>query len=242
MKKLLPAIFTGFAFLFLGFSITKIVLEDPDDQGGDMVNTRIMSEAFQRKWIFVSETSAIIYWQLEEIGLSANSYVEYGKTEKLGFKTLMTKKPRWAHWHRLKGLESGEIYYYRMVFVDPAGEYKTESEILKIEPEIKENAIRIPGDMSGSTPYILDQTDRLLLQGLPWTWTGIPSFLEITARNRCMVSGLRIRGIPGYATGTLHRGIDPVITVLQYPASTGLSQQKYPVSVPRSIYRMLFPC
>ncbi len=163
MKKLIPAVFTAFAFIFLGFSITRIVLEDPGDVSGDMVDTSIRSEAFQRKWTFVSETSAIIYWQLEEIGLSANSYVEYGKTEDLGKQTAITKKPRWSHWHRLKGLESGETYYYRMVFVDPSGEYKTESEILKMKPEIKENVIRIPGDMPGSTPYILDQTDAYYL-------------------------------------------------------------------------------
>lgn len=159
MKKLIPAVFTAFAFLFLGFSITKIVLEDPGDLSGDMVDASVRSEAFHRKWTYVSETSAIIFWQLEEIGLSANSYVEYGQTQDLGKQTAITKKPRWSHWHRLKGLESGETYYYRMVFVDPTGEYKTESEIFKIKPEIKENAIRIPGDMSGPTPYILDQTD-----------------------------------------------------------------------------------
>jgi len=159
MKKLIPAVFTGIAFIFLGFSITNIVLEDPGDLSGDMVDIRIRSEAFQRKWTYVSETSAIIYWQLEEIGLSANSYVEYGKTKDLGQQTAITKKPRWSHWHRLKGLESGETYYYKMVFVDPTGKYKTESEILNVKPEIKQNVIRIPGDMSGSTPYILDQTD-----------------------------------------------------------------------------------
>ena len=162
-KNILPAIFTVLAFLFLGFSITGIVLEDPGDQGGNMVDTRIRSEAFQRKWTFVSETSAIIYWQLEEIGLSANSYIEYGKTEDLGKQTAITKKPRWSHWHRLKGLEPGETYYYRMVFVDPSGVYRTESEILKIKPEKKDNAIRIPGDMTGSTPYILDQKDAYYL-------------------------------------------------------------------------------
>ena len=162
-KKILPAIFAGLAFLFLGFSITRIILEDPGDQGGDLFNTNIRSEAFQRKWTFVSETSAIIYWQLEEIGLSANSYIEYGKTEDLGKQTAITTKPRWSHWHRLKGLEPGETYYYRMVFVDPSGEYKTESEILNIKPEKKNNAIRIPADMSGSTPYILDHKDAYYL-------------------------------------------------------------------------------
>ncbi len=159
MKKIIPPIFAGFAFLFLGFSITSIVLEDPAGEDGQKLNSNIENEAFQRTWTYVSETSAIIYWQLDDISESANSFIEYGKTENLDQQTVITKKPRWAHWHRLKGLESGEIYYYRMVFVDPTGEYKTESEILKIKPVMKDNAIRIPGDMTGSTPYILDQTD-----------------------------------------------------------------------------------
>jgi len=134
MKKLLPAIFTGLAFIFLGFSISKIVLEDPGDQGSDMLKARIRSEAFQRVWTYVSETSAIVYWQLDEISLSANSYVEYGKTESLGEQTEMTKKPRWAHWHRLKGLAPGDTYYYKMVSIDPAGGIRTESEIFQIKP------------------------------------------------------------------------------------------------------------
>ncbi len=37
------------------------------------------SKAFQRTWSYVSETSAILYWQLEDISLSANSFIEYGK-------------------------------------------------------------------------------------------------------------------------------------------------------------------
>ncbi len=163
MKKLLPAIFTGFSFLFLGFTFTSIVSENPADQGSQMLNTSIENEAFQRTWTYVSETSALIYWQLEEISLSANSYIEYGKTEDLGKQTTMTKKPRWAHWHRLKGLEPGETYYYRMVSVDPENSNKTMSEILKIKPEKKENVIRIPGDMTGPTPYILDQKDAYYL-------------------------------------------------------------------------------
>ena len=163
MKKLIPPIFAGFAFLFLGFSITRIVLDDPSDQGSQMLNTSIENEAFQRTWTYVSETSAIIYWQLDDISKSANSFIEYGKTESLGRHTAMTKKPRWAHLHRLKGLEPDVTYYYRMVSVDPISNNRTESEILKIKPEKKENAIRIPGDMTGPTPYILDKTDAFYL-------------------------------------------------------------------------------
>ncbi len=147
MKKIHFLFLSGIAFLFLGFSISKIALEGPSNV------------AFQRTWSYVSETSAVIYWQLEDISLSANSFVEYGKSESLGKQTPATKRPRWAHWHRLNELDPGATYYYRMVSVDPINNKRTNSEIYKIETEKKKDAIRIPVDMTGSMPYILDQKD-----------------------------------------------------------------------------------
>ena len=57
MKKIHFLLLSGIAFLFLGFSISKIALEGPSNV------------AFQRTWSYVSETSAVIYWQLEDISL-----------------------------------------------------------------------------------------------------------------------------------------------------------------------------
>ncbi len=139
---------TGIAILLLGFACQGSAADR-------MAQTN--NDAFQRVWTYVSETSAVIYWQLEEISLSANSFVEYGKTKSLGKQTVATKNPRLAHWHRLKQLEPGETCYYRMVFVDPTGSHRTESEIFEINPQKKQDAIRIPGDMDGTTPYRLDQ-------------------------------------------------------------------------------------
>ena len=159
--------------ILTGFLYSKIqavhVNESPDPK----------SEAFQRTWSYVSETSAVIYWQLADISLSANSFVEYGTTESLGKKTTTTKKPRWAHWHRLNGLDPGEACYYRMVSVDPASNKRTESKIFKINPEKKNDAIRIPGDIIGSTPYILDQKDAYYILTEDITAEG--TAIEITA-------------------------------------------------------------
>jgi len=116
-------------------------------------------EAFKRAWTYVSETSAVIYWQLEDISQSATSYVEYGKTKELGSRTDQTLKPRWAHFHRLHGLESGETYFFRRVSVDPENQQKTEGKVLTLKPEKKNDAIRIPEDLPEATPYILDQKD-----------------------------------------------------------------------------------
>ncbi len=145
MKKLIFTLLAGTVFLLQGFSISTD------------------HEAFQRVWTYVSETSAVVYWQLEDISLSANSFIEYGKTKRLGEQTEITSKPRWAHWHRLKGLEPGKTYYCRMVSIDPDNQKRTESEIFEINPQIKKEAIRIPDDLSGSTPYILDQKDALYI-------------------------------------------------------------------------------
>ncbi len=144
----------GLVILLLGFACTGTAA-----QRADQVN----NEAFQRIWTHVSETSAVIYWQLDDISKSANSFVEYGKTKSLGEQTLPTKKPRLAHWHRLKQLESGETTFYRMVSIDPRDGKRTQSEIFEIHPQKKENAIRIPGDISGSSPYVLDQKDALYI-------------------------------------------------------------------------------
>ena len=48
--------------------------------GGDL-------PGFARHWMFVSETSAVIVWQLDDISQAATSRVEYGPTPALGSAT-----------------------------------------------------------------------------------------------------------------------------------------------------------
>lgn len=114
--------------------------------------------AFSRPWTYASETSAVIYWQSGDISQSANSYVEYGKTEELGRRTDRTVEPRWSHLHRLTGLETGVEYFYRMVDIDPStGEYTT-SDLHSLRTAKEEGTIYIPGELAGP-PYILDEPD-----------------------------------------------------------------------------------
>jgi hypothetical protein len=117
----------------------------------------LKEDAFQRRWSYVSETSAVIYWQLEEISLSARSFVEYGETKNLGKQTNITKKPRWSHFHRLTGLLSGNNYFYRMVIINPSDGKRTESEIINFTPQLIKGAIHIPEEMPDGPPYLLDQ-------------------------------------------------------------------------------------
>ena len=116
------------------------------------------AEDFERRWSFASESSALVYWQLGEISHSAYSYLEYGRTEKLGLRTERSPRPRWSHLHHLSGLEPGVTCYYRMVNIDPATGEKKESPIATILPTRKENAVYLPGNLSGP-PYVLDKPD-----------------------------------------------------------------------------------
>jgi hypothetical protein len=112
--------------------------------------------SMERQWVFASESSACVYWQLGEISQEALSQVEYGTTEELGLSTTVTRKPRWSHLHRLTGLTPDVTYYYRMVAVDTLTGSRSESEILTFQTEYKADAVRLPGNLEGP-PYVLDQ-------------------------------------------------------------------------------------
>ncbi|MBM4043083.1 MAG: hypothetical protein FJ290_31725 [Planctomycetes bacterium] len=117
---------------------------------------------FQREWLHVSETSAAIYWQLDDIRKEAPSRVEYGKTKELGSATEPTPGPRWAHFHRLKGLETGATYHYRLVIFDPKTARPTKSDTLTFTTKKAENAIRIPQEVKGP-PFVLDRAGATYL-------------------------------------------------------------------------------
>lgn len=111
---------------------------------------------FERRWVYTSETSACIYWQLGDISQEAVSRLEYGTTGELGLSTELTRKPRWSHLHSLTGLMPDVTYYYRMVVVDTLTGARSESEILTFQTEYKADAVRLPGNLAGP-PYILNQ-------------------------------------------------------------------------------------
>ncbi len=115
------------------------------------------SDDFERQWVHVSETSAVIYWQLADISMSAFSFVEYGASRELGQRTKQASKPRWAQYHALTGLSTGRKCYFRMVNLDPETGRRTESDILSLTPSKVPGAVYIPGDMAAGPPYILDK-------------------------------------------------------------------------------------
>ncbi len=180
MKNHLVALFI-FIPLFLSCSSKKTepakkTIENPAGTKNAVENP----EAFQRRWSFVSETSAVVYWQLGDISRSARSFLEYGESEALGRQTPVTKKPRWAHFHRITGLKTGVPYYYRMVMTDPDSGKVIRSEVIKILPVRNDTAIRIPDDMTGKPPYVLDKDSSYYIVTRDFTAPG--TAIEIAGR------------------------------------------------------------
>lgn len=109
---------------------------------------------FSRRWACVSETSAVIYWQLGDIREDGTSFVEYGLTTDYGEKTQETAVARWSHFHRLTGLKADTTYHYRMVLSVDGKPHRSED--LTLTTRTYDNAIRVPGRIAGP-PYVLDK-------------------------------------------------------------------------------------
>lgn len=162
-------VFVGF---FMFFVISGVIAETDNS-------------SFQRQWIYASETSAIIYWQLDDIKNQAHSYIEHGKAEILGERTAVTNEPRWSQFHRLKALDTDTIYYYRMVIVNPVTQRETKSDILTFTARKKTEAIRIPEQVFGP-PFILDKagatyilTQDVIADGTGFLITGTNISLDL---------------------------------------------------------------
>ncbi len=157
MKKIIGLISLVLLVSLTGYAVSRLSGEKKQKMNKGEAMAIENPESFQRRWTYVSETSAVIYWQIDDISHSARSYVEYGMTQKLGQKTAVSNKPRWSQFHRLTGLKTGKTCYYRMMNIDPVTNKKTESELLQFKPQTIAGAVYIPGDMTGEPPYILDK-------------------------------------------------------------------------------------
>jgi len=136
---------------------------------------------FAEKWIHVSETSAVVYWQTgkeaRDVETAGRGYVEYGLTEAYGNRTQefglppvceavpaevrVFQKPSWSQRHRITGLQAGKTYHYRLVFIGP-DEAVAKSKNLTFATKELANAVRIPQDVQGP-PYVLDQAGAVYL-------------------------------------------------------------------------------
>ena len=117
------------------------------------------SGKFQALWTHVAPHSAVVYWRMKDIADEATSYVEYGRTSKYGLKTPATSAPRWAHFHRLTGLEPGVKVHYRPVLVCRGKTMLGPAGTLTTLPA--KGWISVPGKLAGP-PYVLDKGGKYI--------------------------------------------------------------------------------
>lgn len=103
-------------------------------------------------WQYVSERSASIGFRTN---LPARSHLDYGTSTSYGSQTPASDRPYAVHSHRLVDLQPGTTYHYRVVAEDERGNvvYGPDRTVV---PQSMPAAIRIPDDMGGGPPYLLD--------------------------------------------------------------------------------------
>lgn len=111
---------------------------------------------FERRWVYASETSAVLYWTTGDVTVPARSYVEYETPGREKTRTPLTLEARWAQWHRIRGLPPDQARTCRLVNVDPKTGAETKSEPIEVPSLRDTKAIRIPQQVKGP-PFVLDR-------------------------------------------------------------------------------------
>lgn len=121
-------------------------------------------------WEFVSQNSASIGFSTN---LPARTYIEYGTTSAYGQQTLPSDRYYFHQVLRLKNLNSGTTYHYRIVAQDQRGNI-VYGMPRTITPQTIAGAKRIPQDVSAGPPYIISSPGYYLLtQDIDADGTGI---------------------------------------------------------------------
>src|SRR5690606_38868662 len=105
-------------------------------------------------WSYISERSASIAWVTN---LPAVTYVEYGKTSRLGQQTELPERYFFNHIHYLRDLDPDTQYFYKLVSVDEEGN-QISSPQWTFRTQQASGAIYIPGEL-GKAPFVLDRPD-----------------------------------------------------------------------------------
>jgi len=123
---------------------------------------QLLTGPFGDCWVHAAPHSAVICWHplTPEAHGEATSFVEYGPTAEYGRKTTPTAEPRWAHLHRLSGLEPGKTYHYRPTIVQ--GGKTTAGPDARFTTPMADDWTAIPGALAGP-PYTIDKPGRYLL-------------------------------------------------------------------------------
>lgn len=107
------------------------------------------------EWHYASEKSATIAWQTN---LPSLTYVEYGEDNSFGMRTAPAERHFYTHNHYLKNLKTDTTYHYRLVATDERGHQVT-SDTRTLTTSTPSNVIRIPDDVPGGAPYLLDDAN-----------------------------------------------------------------------------------
>ena len=133
--------------------IVKDVMQQYGIEQGDL---KIIEEGF---WQFVSESSAVVAFETSE---RATSKLEYGETDFYGT-TIEGDGLRYIHIYYLRNLKPDKTYHYKFTAVKHDGTQEVTSGDMTVCTFQIPDAVRVPQDIGGNPPYVLDQENTYYL-------------------------------------------------------------------------------
>lgn len=132
----------------------------------------------QADWLYPSYYSAAVGFA---VSLPAVTVVEYGPTADYGSATDTQDAYYYNHLHYLTDLAPGRSYHYRLLAQTEDGKWLASEDREFSTAALGGDVIRIPEDMPGGAPYILDSPGKTYL--LTQDMTLDASFAKIVASN-----------------------------------------------------------
>ncbi|MFC2131706.1 hypothetical protein ACFLSQ_09750 [Bacteroidota bacterium] len=134
----------------------EIVKQVMDKYGIEQGELSIRNEGY---WAYTSETSAVVAFETTERVLSM---LEWGETNSYGSQ-LNISESHYIHVYYLKDLMKDKDYHIRLTAFNDSHTQEAVSDDFVISTKTLDNAVRIPDDIDGNPPYILDQPDTYYL-------------------------------------------------------------------------------
>lgn len=125
----------------------------------------LINEVFGDKLVLLTEG----YWEYNSytshaVSFSTNlpsvSVIEYGETADYGQATVQSDSYYYQHLHYIKGLKPNTTYHYRVKVQDDGGNLVVSDDYTFTTREFTDEVIRIPEDIGGEAPYVLNQANK----------------------------------------------------------------------------------
>ena len=133
--------------------VVKDVMESYGIERGDL---EMIDSGF---WKFESETSAVVAFETSE---RATSSLSWGEDTNYG-QQIRSNELHYIHIFYLNNLKKNQVYHLKFSAVKHDGTQEVESSDITIQTKDLANAVRVPQDIGGNPPYILDQTNTYYL-------------------------------------------------------------------------------